>query len=213
MAEHMVLPLWEAAKSCVAGTRFGKWTVLEEAPKRHGNRYDFVRCDCGEQRSVQRNTLLSGRSTSCGKCRRRRQLQRKGHAITHGMTQRGQYHPLYRAWQRMRTRCTNRKFPRFHDWGGRGIGCEQWRNFPAFLDDMGLTWRPGLTLDRIDNDGHYEPGNCRWATRKDQARNKRNNVVVDTPFGRMCIAEAAERSGIPATTLYSRHQTGRPLFP
>jgi hypothetical protein len=114
----------------------------------------------------------------------------------------------------MRTRCTNRNFPRFRDWGGRGIRvCERWSEFSAFLADMGAAWRPGLTLERIDNDGPYEPENCCWVPHAQQARNKRNTVVVGTPFGRMCIAEAAERSGIPATTLYSRHQTNRPLFP
>jgi hypothetical protein len=68
MAEQMVLPLGEAAKSCIAGARFGKWTVLGDAPKRHGNRYTLVRCDCGEQRSVQQNTLVAGRSKSCRGC-------------------------------------------------------------------------------------------------------------------------------------------------
>ena len=267
MAELLSPPRELAAKSCVAGTRFGKWTVLGEAPKRYGNRYSLVRCDCGEQRAVQRNTLVSGRSKSCRRCSGlklqcsvgnrfgrlmvlgdaprtldgvRQILVRcdcgitktvtpstlfagttvscgcfaKERATTHGLTKHGQRPPLYRAWQRMRTRCTNRKFPRFPDWGGRGICvCERWTDFPTYLADMGPTWRPGLTLERIDNHGNYEPGNCRWATRKEQARNKRNNVIVDTPFGRMSIAEAAERSGIPTSTLYSRHQTGRPLLP
>ena len=98
--------------------------------------------------------------------------------ITHGQTRRGKHHPLYKVWAEMRRRCNDARRPKYKDYGGRGIRvCERWEGvegFANFLADMGE--RPkGLTLDRIDNDGHYEPGNCRWATATEQRRNRRDS--------------------------------------
>jgi hypothetical protein len=122
-------------------------------------------------------------------------------------------HPIYRVWQGMRTRCSASGRPGFKNYGGRGITvCKRWQDFQAFREDMGAGWRPGLTIERIDNNGHYEPGNCRWATRKEQGRNRRDNVILDSPWGRVTLMEAAERSGIPYGTLTSRRHYGRELF-
>lgn len=92
--------------------------------------------------------------------------------IKHGMS----YHPCYRAWQDMKDRCYNQNNKRYKDYGARGITvCDSWlASFDNFAADMLPSWKQGLSLDRIENEGNYEPDNCRWATRSEQQRNKRS---------------------------------------
>jgi hypothetical protein len=116
--------------------------------------------------------------------------------------------PEYRSWRKMRDRCNN---PRTHNWkhyGGRGITiCQRWASFPAFLADMGM--RPaGSTLDRRDVNGPYEPGNCRWASQRQQLRNRRNNVYVLRGGRSQCVAAWLEEVGIPYKTYNSRRKAG-----
>jgi hypothetical protein len=112
--------------------------------------------------------------------------------------------PLYNLWQQMKNRCTNPRNKGYAAYGGRGITvCDRWQDFQAFHDDMGER-PPGMSLDRIDNDLGYGPDNCRWATRKTQQRNRRNNVIL-TAFGKsQSVAAWAEEIGMPITTLYAR---------
>lgn len=131
----------------------------------------------------------------------------------HGLSR----HPGCMALKGARDRCDNPKNPRYDRYGARGITvCKEWRDdIVSFWTHMGSTWAPGMTLERIDNDGHYEPGNCKWATPKEQARNRRNNVYIDTPWGSLSLAEAAERAGINYQTFWRRYKigrTGRALF-
>ena len=125
----------------------------------------------------------------------------------HGLTD----HPIHRAWSAMHQRCTNRNRPQFKDYGGRGIRvCRAWESFQNFFDDMGPTWAPGLSLDRIENDGDYGPQNCRWTTQAEQTRNRRNNVFVATPHGhRLLLADAVFCYGSKARKF--RRIEGRPL--
>jgi hypothetical protein len=118
-------------------------------------------------------------------------------------------HPIYETWVGMRSRCRNPNVRSYRNYGGRGIRvCERWHVFEKFRDDMLPTWQPGLTLDRINNALGYFPDNCRWATPKQQAMNTRANHLVATPWGKITLEEAAERSGLNYSTLWLRVKSG-----
>lgn len=118
----------------------------------------------------------------------------------------------YRSWESMKQRCLNPKFSSYHWYGGRGvIICERWLGedgFKNFLADMGEVPN-GLTLERIDNNGNYEPSNCRWATRKDQCRNRKTSAFLTFNGRTQSVAAWAEELGIPAGTIHSRRYKGR----
>ena len=127
---------------------------------------------------------------------------------THGFAK----HPAYWVWRSMIDRCRLSSHHAYHNYGARGISVTpRWHgSFLAFWLDMGPTYRPGLSLERIDNDAGYGPENCRWATPKEQSRNTRRSRFVRTPWGRITVVEASERSGIAVTTLLYRLDRGWP---
>lgn len=174
----------------MTGERFGRLLVEEEDLSRpgHGARWR-CRCDCGAHVTVRGDQLRCGNTTSCG-CRSREALSEG--RTRHGFSSRQGDHPLYRAWEGMIARCHARPGSKaWKDYVLRGIQvCDRWRVFENFLEDMQLTWREGLSLDRVDNDLGYFPGNCRWATRREQQRNRRANVRVSTPLGSMLLCDA-----------------------
>lgn len=119
--------------------------------------------------------------------------------------------PEYSSWAGMRSRCRNRNHPRFKDYGGRGIEvCNRWNLFSNFLIDMGQKPK-GYSLERIDNSGNYEPNNCRWASLKEQARNRRTSKKVTFNSQTKTIAEWSELTGINQNTILRRIQRGWPL--
>lgn len=157
----------------MTGQRFGRWLVLERGDNGAGRQARWIcRCDCGGIRLVRSTHLKSGSTASCGCLQKERISEKK---TTHGHAGRGGETAEYRTWQAMKDRCYNPRHKFFKNYGGRGITvCDRWReNFRAFLADMGRKPRPELSLDRINNEGNYEPGNCRWATRGQQACNRR----------------------------------------
>lgn len=162
----------------IAGLRFGRWLVLERVGLNNAGELVWrCQCDCGTEKEVVGYTLRrkTAPSRSCG-CLMREAVGKR--ARTHGQSSPGRKSPAYQSWdamwQRVRAKPGHKNYPSY---GARGITiCERWCSFENFLADMGP--RPdGLTLDRIDNDGNYEPGNCRWATASQQNANKRRRVA------------------------------------
>lgn len=185
----------------LTGTRFGKLVVTALAPERTpSGRYKWlVRCDCGAEKSVQAMSLKNGDTASCG-CTHREQLGNRKRK--HGLSETSEY----RSWCAMINRCTNPRGEDFDRYGGRGIKvCERWRDFRNFIADMGMKPAPGFSIEREDNDGDYEPSNCRWATQSEQVRNTSRNVIA--PSGRV-IADEAPILGIKSSVIYQRVKLG-----
>lgn len=129
---------------------------------------------------------------------------------SHGHNKVGNRTPEYGSWAAMLTRCRNKNNPGFKNYGGRGITvCERWMDFSNFLADMGL--RPSMrhSLERKNNEGNYEPGNCKWATRAEQANNKRNNRIIEFNGLALTVSNWARRIGIKEATLFRRLDTGK----
>lgn len=151
------------------GEVFGRWTVLARAANNPKNKsYYLCRCECGTEKPVDGYNLRKGLSPSCG-CVTRSRRGRDSPTYKHGRSFTG----TYNSWSMMKRRCQDPTNNRYAIYGGRGITvCDRWLDFANFLADMGD--RPeGTTLDRIDTDGNYELGNCRWATPSEQAFNRR----------------------------------------
>ena len=148
--------------------KFGKWTVLERSTSINGRSRWLCKCQCGTKYNVLSQTLLDGRSTRCIKC-----SPRTGN-VSHGLCRNGKK-PEYFVWRSIKDRCFNPNTKAFKNYGVRGISiCEKWKNsFEAFYKYMGSQPFKGSSIDRIDNNGNYEPGNVRWATRKQQMANTR----------------------------------------
>lgn len=151
------------------GIRFDKWLVIGTSTKPYSVR---CRCDCGTEKDIRYRHLYSGHTRSCVPCSGDKVAKAK---TKHGCNRRkAGRSPTYHSWSMMIQRCTNPNLPRYPDYGGRGIRvCEAWLSFQNFLSDMGERPSRFYSIDRIDNDGHYQPGNCRWATVKEQNSNQR----------------------------------------
>lgn len=180
----------------MTGQRFAKLVVLAQAPNKCGMCYWLCQCDCGNTKIVCGNHLRRGLIRSCGCLRAHRNRQS-------GMTE-------FTIWKTMIARCHNPESTGYHKYGARGICvCDRWHNsFEAFLADMGRRPSKAHSIDRKDNNGNYEPGNCRWATATEQARNRRNSKTMTLNGQTMTVAAWSEITGLGDFLLYGRLRHG-----
>jgi len=192
----------------LSGQTIGRLIVIEKVRGPNLRKtYWRCRCACGTEKVVNAQKLRLRTTLSCGCFQRDRVAET---FTTHGHTRKRTISREYAVWINMYQRCTNPKHPSFADYGARGINvCESWRKFENFLSDMGER-PPDTTLDRIDNDGNYEPTNCRWANVNTQARNRRTSRFIRCNGNLITIAEAAEQTGLSKDTIYMRIHRGWP---
>lgn len=189
----------------VAGSRYGKLVAVCLDRKIGKDQFWRFRCDCGTETVFRLDRARSGRKTSCG-------CEERPGGRTHGMTG----SPEYWSWQHMRRRCQDANDPDWDRYGGRGIKvCDRWvkgegglTGFQCFLADMGRKPSPDCSIDRKDNDGHYEPGNARWACSVTQANNSAHNRVVVYSSRAMTLVQACELAGLSYGMVRTRLHRG-----
>lgn len=183
-----------------AGDRFERWLVLNPY---HSPAKALCQCDCGTTRGIERGSLVKGRSRSCGCLRIETTVER---CTTHGMTG----SRIYRVWASMIERCESPTCRDFPDYGGRYISvCPEWlHSFEQFYSDMGEPGFKGASIERVDVNGDYSPSNCIWATQVQQARNRRNSLILTHEGVSKHVNEWAEQLGVDKNSLRSRINRG-----
>lgn len=180
----------------LSGMRFGRYIVLEFSHRKGKNYYWKCKCDCGNERVVNSGGLNNGQSRSCG-CYNREIITK------HGLDGNKLYHVLLG----MKNRCYSDKSNSYKDYGGRGIKvCEEWLNNPQVFVDWALEngYKEGLSIERIDVNGNYEPSNCKWANKKEQANNTRTNIYYIYEGRTLTLSQWAEELGMKMNTLHYR---------
>lgn len=199
----------------LTGKKFNRLTVIERAGKdKHGNSLWLCKCDCGNEKIIKGRNLKINHTKSCGCLHSELSKER---VIKINTTHNKTHTRLYTIWGGMKQRCYYPKYAEFHRYGGRGIAmCQEWKtNFQAFYDwAYANGYQEDLTIDRIDNNGNYEPDNCRWVTWEQQRKNKTTNAKVkvvingETKF----LVDVAKEYNINYYTLYTRYKNGKSLI-
>lgn len=183
----------------LTGQKFGILTVIGYSHKsKHGHSYWRTICDCSNEKIVQGYYLKRMDTPSCG-C-----LNAIGSNHRHGMYKTR----IYKTWLSMKDRCCNKNNKNYKYYGGRGINvCSRWHSFTNFYDDMGD--RPeNMSIERMDNDGNYETGNCKWATAAEQGANKRNNRILQFNGITLNTSQWARKIGMTPGVIYERLKRG-----
>lgn len=200
----------------LTGRRFGRLIVQHRSDRKdHGRSFWACTCECSASVEVSQSDLLAGKSQSCG-CLRvdARSRYSEGHLIDRGVRHE------YDAWKSIRARTTDHTHEAFARYGGRGIRmCPRWLDgengkppFECFLEDVSKPPRKGHSLDRIHNDGHYEPGNVRWTTSKRQSLNRHNNVMLTVGQRTMPLGEWCDELNLSYSRTYQRIAKGWPTL-
>ena len=192
------------------GDTFGRWTVISDEYIGKGSNKKYL-CQCSCEKQIQRYVrgwnLINGDSKSCG-CLTSETVKKR--RTIHGETGTR----LYNLWVSMKERCNNPNNSRYHRYGGRGITvCKEWRdsflNFKKWAYENG--YQENLSIDRKDNDGNYEPSNCKWATNKEQCNNRSTNIVIKYKGVEKTATEWSKETGIDSHTIIKRYKQNRPL--
>lgn len=196
----------------ITGQRFGRLVALSRNGNGPGRSALWLCiCDCGAEVTTRGKFLREGSAQSCGCLRKERAAEaNSARLFKHGETAGGNSR-TYRIWANMVSRCTNPNFDSYPYYGGRGIEvCERWRTFAHFLADMGRA-PEGMSIERNDSDGNYEPTNCRWATKREQASNTRRNVHLTMGAETKTMSEWSRHVGLSIGTIHSRLKRGWPV--
>lgn len=197
----------------LSGKKFGFYTVIRfvdnNIPEKRVNRF-LCRCDCGTENVLTSSQINSSKTQSCG-CKTNEIISRK--KSTHGATRNGKRTKEYRTWRSIKDRCYLKTSKSYHNYGGRGIVmCQAWLNsFGEFFKDMGMSPLKISSIERINNKGNYEPGNCEWSTPKLQARNKRTNIFATHAGKNQCSLDWSSELKIPYWTVLRRLKIGKTI--
>lgn len=190
----------------LTGKKFNRLTVIKRAENSRDNKAQWeCVCTCGNITTVRATCLKSGSTKSCG-CLNKERSKTFGGITTHGMSNT----PEYDSWEHIVQRCANPKNDCFKNYGARGITiCNEWLNdFMAFYNHIGPKPSKNHSVDRIDNNSGYKPGNVRWATPREQSNNSRNNRKITIRGWTLTVAQWARFAGIKQATLWYRLRAG-----
>lgn len=184
---------------------FGRLKVLSATKeRRRGGVVWECLCECGRKVNVPSYNLVGNSTNSCG-CLRKEYEKSGDIRRTHGMREA----PIYWVWSSMKARCLNPKTKNYHRYGGRGIEIStDWVSFEGFYSDMGESYKDGLELDRIDNDGNYDKRNCRWVTSKVNNNNRIDTIRLRYKGEEKSLSEWCKELNLPHKTIYSRIYKG-----
>lgn len=187
------------------GDKYGRLTIVSEV---EGNRYSrriLCKCDCGAEKIISLNLLINGNTKSCGCLKREMRIAKN---TSHGLSR----HRLYSVWSSMKDRCFNSKIDSYKNYGARGISvCDDWMNFINFYAwAINNGYKKGLTIERIDYNGNYEPSNCTWIPFKDQSKNRSSNHWIEFQGEVKTMSQWARDLGLKRETIKDRIRGGWP---
>lgn len=190
----------------ISGHTFGRLTAIRRLPRSGSHERWLCLCACGKESVVQKSNLRTGHTISCG-CVSTEVVMKR--STTHGCARHNNRTPEYATWVGMRSRCLSPSSTKYPVYGGRGIKiCPRWMIFENFLSDMGSKPSKRHSIDRINNDGDYEPSNCRWVTADVQQNNTSTNRLIEYAGVARTLAQWSTLTGLPSSVIHKRISHG-----